>query len=123
MFTSLQAVFSYGRLRTSGRFDGTPHISFRGLQPTSSLGAAGSSLEHDQGDGNALSRALDGTSRLPTVHSCSVTENADGTLVELCVLERDIDHQVSVNVTQAGHGAGGNHVEDHLLRRSGLHSR
>ena len=34
-----------------------------------------------------------------------------------------IDHQVLVHIAEPGHGAGGDHVEDHLLGAACLHSR
>ena len=33
-----------------------------------------------------------------------------------------VDHEVVVDVAEPGHGAGGDHVEDHLLGGGGLHA-
>ena len=34
-----------------------------------------------------------------------------------------VDHEVLVDIAQAGHGASGDHVQDHLLGGAGLHAR
>ncbi len=49
-------------------------------------------------------------------------QDADAALDQLGVLHVHVDHQVFVHIAQAGHGAGGDHVEDHLLGAGGLHA-
>jgi len=49
-------------------------------------------------------------------------ENAVGTVDELVVGGRDVDHQVAVDGAGANHDAGGEHVEDKLGGGAGLHA-
>src|SRR6202035_4856086 len=49
-------------------------------------------------------------------------EDADAALDQLRVLHVHVDHEVVVDVAETGHGASGDHVEDHLLGGGGLHA-
>ena len=49
-------------------------------------------------------------------------ENTDAALNQLCVLGMQIDHQVAIHVAETSHCSRGQHVENHLLRRAGLHA-
>ena len=49
-------------------------------------------------------------------------QDANAALDQLGVLHVHVDHQVFVHIAQPGHGAGGDHVQDHLLRGAGLHA-
>ena len=79
-------------------------------------------LEHDDGDGNGFSRRLDGADRGVAVDVADLHQNANAELDELGVLHVYVDHQIVVHVAESRHGAGGDHVEDHLLGGRGLHA-
>ena len=79
-------------------------------------------LEHDDGDGDGLACGLDGADRGVAVDVADLHQHADAALDQLGVLHVHVDHQVVVHVAEAGHGAGGDHVEDHLLGGRGLHA-
>jgi hypothetical protein len=49
-------------------------------------------------------------------------QDSHAALGELFVLQVNIDHQVAIHIPEAGHSAGGEHVQDHLLRRACLHA-
>ena len=41
---------------------------------------------------------------------------------ELFVFRGDVDHEVAVDVAEARHGGGGDHVENHFVGGAGLHA-
>jgi hypothetical protein len=79
-------------------------------------------LEHDDGDGDGLAGGLDGADGGVAVDVADLHEDADAALDQLGVLHVHVDHEVVVDVAEPGHGAGGDHVEDHLLGGGGLHA-
>src|SRR5580658_6483375 len=81
-----------------------------------------SGFEHDEGHGNASAGRLDDLDCFFTGNAAGANENPDAALDQLGVLHVHVDHQVFVHVAQPGHGAGGDHVGDHLLRRRSLHA-
>ncbi len=80
-------------------------------------------FEHDQGYGHAAACALDGVDGCGPVDLAGTHENTDAALDQFGVLHMHVDHQVLVHIAQPGHGAGGDHVQDHLLGAAGLHAR
>ena len=78
-------------------------------------------LQHDEGHGDAVSAvaASGPPARLTPVACCRMVMPA---LTSFSFLEVNVHHQVSVDVAQPGHGAGGKHVQHHLLRSAGFHA-
>ena len=79
-------------------------------------------LEHDDGDGDGFAGGLDGADGGVAVDVADAHEHADAALDQLGILHVHVDHEVVVDVAKAGHGAGGDHVEHHLLGGAGLHA-
>src|SRR5580698_11523781 len=80
-------------------------------------------FEHNDGDGNGFACGLDGANSGIAIDLAHLHEDADAALDKLRVLHVHVDHEVVVDVAKTGHGAGGDHVEDHLLGGGGLHAR
>ena len=79
-------------------------------------------LDHNQRNWDAAGRALQRVlSKLP-IDSCGLLQNANGPLYQLLVLHAHVDHEVSIDITKARHGARGQHIQDHLLGRARLHA-
>src|ERR1017187_9959778 len=104
-------------------FDGEADVAVGFGETADCFGLVDLGLEHNQSYRHAAACAFDGVYRGGAVDLAGAHQDADSALDELGVLHVYIDHQVLVHVAQAGHGAGGDHVEDHLLRGGGLHTR
>ena len=72
-------------------------------------------FEHHKGDWNATAGALDSVHGCFAVDMAGSHEDADAALNQFGVLHVYVNHQVFVHVAEARHGAGGDHVQDHLL--------
>ena len=55
-------------------------------------------------------------------HSGCLLQNAHSSRRQLRIPRSDVHHEVSINVSQPGHGSAGEHVQHHLLRRAGFHA-
>src|SRR5579864_755940 len=87
------------------------------------LRPAGSCLEHDQRDRHLATGGFEGLGRgLPVYPGC-LLQDAEAALDQLLVGRTDIDHQIAIDVSEPGHGAGAQHVQHHLLRGPGLQAR
>src|ERR1039458_6181248 len=106
----------------AGVVDGQADVAGGLGQPGHGVHLVGIGLEHDHGDGDGFSGRLDGADGGVAVDIADLHEDADAALDQLGVLHVDVDHEVVVDVAQAGHGAGGDHVADHLLGGGGLHA-
>src|ERR1700739_352459 len=105
-----------------GVLDGEANVAVGVGKTADGLGFIDSGLEHDQGDGDAAPGRLDDFDGAVAADAAGSDENADAALDQLGVLHVDVDHEVFIDVAHAGHGAGGDHVGDHLLRGGGLHA-
>lgn len=56
------------------------------------------------------------------ISPAGLLEDADGAIAELGILWLDIDHEVAVDVAEARHDGGRDHVEHHFVGRAGLHA-
>jgi len=96
-------------------FNGPSNVAILRPQAAARLSRAKSGFQHDQGDGHALTGAIQGAFGCSFVNVGRVLENANSTVDELPVAGMDIDHEVPVDIAQPRHSARGQHVQDHLL--------
>src|SRR6201981_2960321 len=97
-------------------------MSCGGFQGLGSLGAGDAGCQHDEGDGDVVSGGFQGIVSLLAINIGGVLEDGDSALGKLAVLQTQIDHEVAVDVAETGHGASGNHVQNHLLGGAGFHA-
>src|SRR5882757_7312275 len=106
----------------SGIVDGEANVAIGFGETADGFHLVDVGLEHDDGNGDEFSRGLDGADGGVAVDLADLHEDADAALDQLRVLHVHVDHEVVVDVAETGHGAGGDHVEDHLLGACGLHA-
>src|ERR1700679_636532 len=102
--------------------DRQPYIAVGLGKATNGFRLVDAGFEHHQGHRHTATCALDGVHSGLAVDFAGAHEDADAAFDELGVLHMHVDHQVLVHIAQTGHGAGGDHVEHHLLRAAGLHA-
>src|SRR5258708_742879 len=106
----------------AGVVDGETDVAVRFGEAADGFHLVDVGFEHDYCYGDALAGGLDGADRGVAVDVADLHEDADAALNELRVLHVHVDHEVVVDIAETGHGAGGDHVEDHLLGACGLHA-
>ena len=92
------------------------------LQRGSGFRTRDSRGEHDDGDRSAIAAVFQGSGSGFVIRTCGLFHDASRTVHELFVLRPHIYHEISVDVAEARHGSGGDHVEDHLVGRAGFHA-
>ena len=56
------------------------------------------------------------------VGSSGLFEDANGAIAQFGILWLDVDHQIAIDIAEASHGRGGDHVENHFVCGSGFHA-
>ena len=79
--------------------------------------------EHHQGQGKLHIGCLQSGQRNGPVYLSDALHDGNSALDQLFILQLHVNHQVAVDVSQTGHGAGGKHIANELLRRAGLEAR
>src|SRR5258708_10470759 len=106
----------------AGVVDGETDVAVRFGEAADGFHLVDVGFEHDYCYGDALAGGLDGADRGVAVDVADLHQDANAALDQLRVLHVHVDHEVVVDVAETGHGAGGDHVEDHLLGACGLHA-
>ena len=105
-----------------GDFDGAAHVALRFFQCIGGLCSAYLCGEHDERDGGAIAAGFEGMAGGAVIGTGCTFEDGNRTVDQLLVLGRYVDHQISVDVAEACHGARRDYVEDHLVGCSSLHA-
>ncbi len=115
-------IFKTFRIST---FNRPANISFGFAQAPRGLGSCSCRVFNiTSASRNAHAGLLQVSAQQPRpIHVRQLFKNRDAALQQLFVRQVHIDHQIAVNVAQADHGAGRQHVADELFRRSSLESR
>ena len=92
------------------------------LQGSGRFGPRHPSCEHHYGDRSAMAAGFESAAGCVVICAGGLLQDADGALRELFVLGPDVDHEIAVDIAEAAHGAGGNHVQDHFVGSSGFHA-
>src|SRR5580658_3601394 len=102
--------------------DGLADVAFGLLQGGSGLGAGCAGGQHYYGYGSSVAGGFEGARGGFVIGSGGLFDDADGALDELLVLRPDVDHEVAVDVAEARHRSGGDHIQDHLVGCAGFHA-
>jgi hypothetical protein len=105
-----------------GRRYRVAHLASGFSQSGFGTGAAHFCLRHDERHGDSTTGGGEELARGLTIEVGGLFENTDAAFEEFCVLRAEVDHQVAVDVAEASHGSGGEHVQNHLLRGAGFHA-
>jgi len=117
MYWTLLFVFTF-----SGQRNGLSDMSSSGLEKTAGLGSARARLHHDQRNRKVIIGGLQIFLRHCPISAREMLQNSNRPLTELRIFWKNVDHQIAIDVSQAGHGAAGEHVEHHFLRGTSLHA-
>ena len=102
--------------------DSLPNAAFGFLQGGGGLGSGHTGGEHHDRDWSSIAAGFKSVAGCVVIGSGGLFEDADGALDEFLVLGPNIDHEVAVDVSQACHGSGGDHVQDHLVSGARFHA-
>ena len=97
-------------------------MAFAFFQRGRGLGSGHTRGEHHDCDWGSIAAGFEGVAGRVVVGSRGLFQDADGALHELFVLGPNIDHEVAVDVAEASHGAGGDHVQNHLVSGARFHA-
>ena len=97
-------------------------MSFGFLEGDDRYGLLDAGREHHDRDWSSIAGGLQGAGGGPVIGAGGLLDDANGALNELFILGPNIHHEISIDVTEARHGPRRDHVEDHLVRRAGLHA-
>ena len=105
-----------------GRCNGLADVAFGFFQSGGGLRGFHAGSQHDHGNRGAIAAGLQRVSGGIVVRTSGLFEDAGGALDQLLVLSPHVDHEVAIDVAEPGHGAGRDHVEDHLVGGTRLHA-
>lgn len=103
--------------------DGFADMASRLPQRSRSLASTDSSGEHHQRYRRAIAAGFESAARGFVIGSGGALKDRDGALRELFVFRHDIDHQISIDVSQTSHRSGRDYIQNHFVRSAGLHAR
>src|SRR5207245_9491600 len=116
MYWTLLFVFTF-----SGQRNGLSDMSSSGLEKTAGLGSARARLHHDQRNRKVIIGGLQIFLRHCPISAREMLQNSNRPLTELRFFWKYVDNQIDIDVSQAGRGVAGEHVERHVLCGTSLH--
>src|SRR5580698_5086570 len=93
------------------------------FQSGGGLGFAYACGQHYESDRGTIAAGFERLGGGFVIRAGGLLEDANRALDELVILRPDVDHVVAIDVAEARHGAGGDHVEIHFMGGAGYHAR
>lgn len=97
-------------------------VAICALQGGQGYGAGDSCGQHYKRYGRSIAGGFQRAGGGFAIGSGGEFEDSDGALEQLFVSRDHVHHQVAVDEAEAGHRSGGDHVQDHLVRRGSFHA-
>ena len=97
-------------------------MAFGFLQCGRGLRAVHGGCQHYYCDWGAIAAGFQSVGGRGVIGSGGLFHDSNGALDELFVFGPDVDHEVAVDIAEASHGGGGDHVQNHLVGGAGFHA-
>src|ERR1039458_5231911 len=97
------------------------NMTVRFLQSGNGLGSAYARGQHHDRDWGSIAAGCESVAGGVVIGSSRLFQDADRALDEFLVLGPDVDHEVAVDVAEARHGPGRDHIQNHFVGRACFH--